>query len=1166
VTRDVLGRRYERTMRRHLAAARRRLLGQGLLLALAGAALSTALLALMIGWPGVAPVWVKIPVCVLALGSLAWLVWETVLRPVAGLGRLTRFTARIDDRGGHRNILVAAEESLRRPERWRGPDVLTGCTDRLLAEADARAAGLDARGVLGLPRWRPVLVLSVLAAALVSAGAWLNDDEISRGAARLVRPLHVEGRLPTAGLRISAVPAAVVAGEDIVVGAVDLGTPREAVHCEVRSGSGAWQRRETALEPSWRPRPYRRYRTVLRDMEADFQVRFVRDGMVTAARGVEILHPPLLIASRVEIAPPAYTGLPVQRLSPAPAALEALVGSRLRWHGTVDHDVVAAAALTAGGDTLAWTASGDSIVGEFTARAPLDWRLEMTDARGLVGGQHVRYELAVRADEPPRVALTRERHDGLLPGDGLLDLVLQATDDFGVAGLELLARREAPDQAPADTAWTRVPLPLGATSATRRVDTALGELGYDLAVPTETTSRTRLTLALRLDAAALELLPGEALALAVEARDNRRPGPAGRGRSGVLRFFLPSAADLLASQAETDAERLSDLDDLRRRSDALADELARMERELKKNPAPDFARRQEIDDALSRQQAVQEALESLTDDLRRDLDEAASRNLASTDLIERMERVAELMDEIENEALDSLREQLREAMAELSEEDIGEAMSEVAKRQQEFLDKLDRAIALLEELKREQEMSGLAAVLEEMMRRQEELLEPGPAPDPEGADRQAELASELEELRERMEQALADLERSNETSPAPSDEAMREALEEALEELSDGDLQEAMERSEQGMRQPDQEGGSSDAGHQAMRKLASLYHVLLQGQQGMQMAMETFAKEIMLRLTHDLLKLSRRQEELVGRIPANLRDLRAPALPRDEQRLLRALVGMRDRLGTALGASGRLPFGLLDGLDDVADILQRTVASLEAGYGRQSMDASRSALGSLNRLVMQLLTSAQMTGGGGSCSMPMPMLGQQLEQMAREQAGLNGLTEEMRQQLAERQRQSQQSQARMQRLQADQRGLAKQMLEAAELERDQPQGARLLGDLEELARDMERVADELGAGRIDEEILRRQERILSRMLDAHNSVRRRDYARRRESRAETEIYARQSGESGDGRIEAEAAPWRLRQEQIERVPPEYRELVRRYFRALRELEAAPAGPAAGGRP
>jgi len=1162
------GRRYKTALKRHLAVVRRRLLGQGVLLAATGVLALVVLLALLVGWSGEVPVWAKSACSAIVLGGAGWLMWEVLLRPLRRVGRLRRFTGRLDAFGGHRNVLVAAEEALRRPERWRGPDVLAGCVERLFDDAVDRVDRLHAADTLGLPRWWPVLLVAAVLTVTIGAGFRLNDTEVKRGVERLLTPLRVEGRPPTAGLHLEMMPAEAVAGGETRVSAVDFGTPRGQMICEIRSGRGAWESLETELEPSWRQRPFGRYIAVLKDLDTDLQVRFTRDGLYSGVGHVRVLHPPLLTTLAVEIRPPAYTGLPSQTLSPAPASLEVLVRSRLLWRGRANQEVARAASVSTAGDTMIWNVSGDSIRADMIITRPQAWRLHLADDRGLTSVPQVLYDVSVRRDEAPRVTLKRDRHDGLMPGDGMLDLSVLAEDDFGVAGLDLLLRREVTDQAVADTTWSRVPMVPRATGSGAEAEMVLGSVILRLDGPDSAAIRTRLALGLVLDASGLELLPGDVLALAVEARDNRRPGPPARGRSRVLRLFLPSAADLLASQVATEAERLTDLDDLRRRSNTVAEELKRIERELKKNPDPDFARRQEIDETLSRQQAMQEELEKLTGDLRRDLEEAASRNLASTEMVDRMERVAELMDEMNNDALDRLREQLNKAVAELSEQDIREAMADVARRQQEFLDKLDRTIALLEELKREQELSGMAAVLEEMMKRQEELLAPESAADtPSGeasAEKQDELAEELEALREQIAEALANLEESSEQSPSPSDEAMREALEEALRELSEGDLQEAMKRAAEEMRKSDGESGSNDAGHEAMRQLASLYHILLQGQQGMQMSMQNYAVETMRRLAHDLLEISRRQETLAGKVPANLRDVRAPELPREEQRLLRAMVALREGLEEALGASGQLPFRLLDSLDGAADTMQRTVDQLEAGYGRQASDTSRSALADINRLVIQLLTSSQMQGQGGSCNMPMPSLGQQLEQMAREQAGLNGITEEMKRQLAQQQREGQEARSGLQRLQREQQGLADQMRGAAELEREQPQGERLLGDLDQLARDMERIADDLGRGQVDEAVLRRQERILSRMLDAHNSVRRRDYARRRESRTGEELFARQTGETDVGESEQPDSPWRLRQEQIEKVPPEYRDLVRRYFQALRTLEDAGRVPAAPG--
>ena len=76
----------------------------------------------------------------------------------------------------------------------------------------------------------------------------------------------------------------------------------------------------------------------------------------------------------------------------------------------------------------------------------------------------------------------------------------------------------------------------------------------------------------------------------------------------MLRLVLPSAADVLAAQAETSEERRSELEEMRRRSRELDADLDRLTRELMKNPLPDWARQQEMEAAIERQKTLQEEL------------------------------------------------------------------------------------------------------------------------------------------------------------------------------------------------------------------------------------------------------------------------------------------------------------------------------------------------------------------------------------------------------------------------------------------------------------------------------------------------------------------------------------------------------------------------------
>ncbi len=1171
--------RFRDDARRLLQRARRRVLARGAAQAAAGIALLTAWCALLLGWPAVAPTAARAAAAVVWWLGCAWLIADLVAAPLADLGGLARFCDRVDRTAGCGNRLVAAEEAARRPDRWRASPVATELAGRVIAAAGRDLAGLDPARASGLPPLRAAVVRWLLVVAALALGGALAGPVLERGVLRLARPDLDFGPAPPSGLFLEAAEVRIVSGADARLAAVDFGSSTLPVACEVRSEHGAWRAVGADPVPTAAPGPGRRFAARLAGVRDDLIYRFRRGAFTTAEGRLRVLHPPLPLALSLSVTPPAYTGLPAQEHPLAPSRLEVPVGSRLEWRGRANHDVAQAAMVTAEGDSLPWSAAGDEFHGGLTVAGPLSWRLRLRDVSGLVGLSDAPHEIAVRPDRVPVAELARAGGGADLPGDGRMSLVARAEDDYGLAGLDLLLRREDP-AAPLDTAWARLPV-LAARDAPVRVEVQGGAAALT-ATPAGVATPERLACALDLDVSQLEFVPGQTLALLLEAADNRRPGPPGRGRSRVLRFTLPSAAELLADHQQGEQQRLEDLAELQRQGGDLRDELARLERELKKDPLPDFARRQEIDEALARQKALQSGLEDLTDRLRQDLDRLAASNLASVELVERLDQVAELMDEIRDENLDRLRDQLQDAMSQLEEREVQESVADVARRQQEFLDRLERAAALLEQMKREQEMTALTAQLEQMMREQSQLMDA--ERDAEAAARQEALSEAVRELERQLEEALAELDAkaprddasadpsTAEQPPAgesPSTEAMREALEAALKELEQGDLEEALREAAGSLKSPDAPPPGSPSQQEAMRRLASLYNVLLQGQQAMQMAMQNFAGESMRRLAFDLLEISRRQETLAASIPADLRDVRAPQLARDQKRLLRATAALRGRLEAALGTSGAIPFRTLQQLDKLVEGMQPVVASLDAGWGQPARDGARNSLGQINQLVMNLLTSAQMAGGGGSgaMSMPMPSLSRSLEQMAREQAGLNGLTEQLRRQMGER-GMSQQMRAQMQRLQSGQQGVARGMGEAAEAQREAPEGERILGDLRELARELEGVANSLAAGEIDEQTLQRQERILGRMLDARNSVRKRDFSRRRESRAAEEVMARQQGGDGADPAESPLAPWRLRAEQLDRVPAEYRDLVRRYFETLPGLDAqrGPDGAAAEVRP
>jgi hypothetical protein len=585
--------------------------------------------------------------------------------------------------------------------------------------------------------------------------------------------------------------------------------------------------------------------------------------------------------------------------------------------------------------------------------------------------------------------------------------------------------------------------------------------------------------------------------------------------------------------------------------------------------------------------------------LQADLQTLAENHLTSMELLEKMDQVAELLAQVHNEELEKLLAQLKEAVAKLSEKEISEAIAEVAKNQQEMVRRLDRALQLLKELAREQELEGMTSLLAKMIREQQELWQESHksaasqdsnlaadsesardsapdssstagdaetaeqsegdkseenqsgASDEELARRQEALAREMERLKQQLQDALERLqEEQSRGDDSASSEELQKTLEEALQKLAeqqtDQNMQEAAQELQQGERSQ-----AAEEQKQALRDLGVLYHVLLSGQEAMQMAMQQFEVTSLRRLAADLLTLSAKEEEIAKLIPNDLRNIRSKELTRGQFRIMKASRAIRDRLQELATSNPVQIMRLMRDLDNLLEQLGESVENLESGRGNLSQRSARQSLGTMNRIVIGLLTQAHMqSSGSGSC--PMPAMGEQLKQMAREQAGLNGIAQQLRE-MMQRQGMSQELRAQMDRLESDQQGLADSARDIDELERELQAGDRILGDMGHMAKEMEKVVRDINNGIIDDETLARQERILSRLLDAHNSARKRDFSTRRESRTATELYTPQMA---DGVVPDESdskSNYRLRYQPVEKAPLEYRDLVRRYFNALEKF-------------
>jgi hypothetical protein len=180
------------------------------------------------------------------------------------------------------------------------------------------------------------------------------------------------------------------------------------------------------------------------------------------------------------------------------------------------------------------------------------------------------------------------------------------------------------------------------------------------------------------------------------------------------------------------------------------------------------------------------------------------------------------------------------------------------------------------------------------------------------------------------------------------------------------------------------------------------------------------------------------------------------------------------------------------------------------------------------------------------------MAQQMLQQLIPQQQNVIQQTRQMMEMQALAEQMHQERMDQMGRVAAQQRSLkelAQQIQESLRENKD------VLGRLDKTVDDMEDVTRSLERGNVDEDLVNKEYRILSRLLDAQRSINTKDYEKKRESVTADEIFSRSLGPDNH-QPESQSLREEIRRAMQLKAPGEFEDLIKLYFRALAEESSA----------
>jgi hypothetical protein len=309
--------------------------------------------------------------------------------------------------------------------------------------------------------------------------------------------------------------------------------------------------------------------------------------------------------------------------------------------------------------------------------------------------------------------------------------------------------------------------------------------------------------------------------------------------------------------------------------------------------------------------------------------------------------------------------------------------------------------------------------------------------------------------------------------------------------------------------------------------------------------------------TEDLTQLSKQQEALREQMKGlDPNSMQMSQLAQQQQRLQESMQNIANNMMQLGQKSTAVTPEMAQDMGDALQAMRDAMKSMADRNGMQAMQSQSAAMKAMNGAASKMGSAmAQMmqgegAGQGGNGQMPGQGEGrgkspfQRLQQLADQQQSINDGMNRVGQsgQMSEQQR------AEMGRL-AGQQGRALKSLQEIEDQRKNANGQKQpLGDLNRIAKDMEEVMSDMQTGNITSDTRLRQERILSRLLDASRSMNERDYEKNRESSSGKDLDKRSPAEID---LQRQQLMSRTAIEQLRQgYTADYENIIRQYFEAL----------------
>lgn len=805
-------------------------------------------------------------------------------------------------------------------------------------------------------------------------------------------------------------------------------------------------------------------------------------------------------------------------------------------------------------DTLKLIVKNDSADLNFTINKSGYYYFMLFDANDIDNENPIKYSIIATEDNYPKITLLSPQDNVKLSENALIQLDAEIYDDYGFSNLKLNYKLVKSNYAQPDKNYHQINISINKTKKEQ-----LASYVWDLNQ--------------------LNITPEDEYEFYLEVFDNDIINGPKSSKTRILTLRLPSLEEVIASSDKAQAEIEKSMADVLKDAQSLKKDIEDFKQDLRKDfkkKEMNYEQKKKAEDIANKQQQIADNVNKLQEKINKTAQEMNENKVLSPETLEKFMKLQELLKQVDIPELRKMQEAMNKELKNMSPEEMQKALENMKFDDEQFRKSIERSMKILERMKAEQKTDAIKKMGEKLEKDLENLKNETEKSDPNDSKKNEQLAKEQNKLNndlDKLENQMKDLkEMLSNQEDMPMDK-----LDEANKELNKEETSQEMGESEQNLKQGKNQEAQKNQ-QNAKNNLKKFNQKMTELKKEMQNKVSRETLNTMKKAVQDMIQISKDQEQLKNQTKAsNYNSTQLPEINNKQGKLSESL----QRVAKSLADISEKSFAVTPEMGkDIGQALSQMQNSMNELAERSTNNASRaqqesmakmnSAIGQMQGMIGQMQGQGEGQGkgkgskgsGGSSPGMSNSPGGSgfsmQLQQAAAQQQMINNSLQQMMQQGQSGKdgqggKSEMQKQAEYGRLKNEQGNAQKSIEELAEEQKKfQKQGDKKNIDLQEIAKDMKEVMSDLESGNISQSTLERQEKILSKLLDANRSVNERDFEKKREAKSGKQFSQNSPDALKLQEYLNKVSEDKLRQSLKLGYTKDMEELIKNYFNDLKE--------------